>query len=130
MVLVGCAQPRAPAPVPVEAPAPPPVRRVVPFPRPPIPPTGDATSQEEVPATPHDILVAADQARADAYGYVAWKQSKPENIDRLTTLMQDLNAAVTHMRAAEVRGKYAAPDVRAARTALGALRSFLSNKGD
>ncbi len=83
-----------------------------------------------MPATPHDILLAADQARADAYGYVAWKQSKPENIDRLTTLMQDLNAAVARMHSASVRGKYAASDVRAARKALGALRGFLSNKGD
>ncbi len=80
--------------------------------------------------TPPEIVVAADQAHKDATGYVAWSKSKPENIDRLTTLTSNMNDAVARMRAGAVHGRYRPTDVVAARAALRELRSFLSNKGD
>lgn len=80
--------------------------------------------------TPPEIVVAADQAHHDATGYVAWKKSKPENIDRLTTLTATMNEAVARMKAGKVNGRYQPTDVVAARGALRELRSFLSNKGD
>jgi hypothetical protein len=80
--------------------------------------------------TPADIVAAADQAYRDVSGYVAWSQSKPENIDQLTMLTVELNAAVARMKAGKVRGRYQPGDVVAARTALRDLRSFLANKGD
>lgn len=101
-----------------------PARHFVPLPVPPVPPDTVAA------LTPTEIIVASDQARTDATGYVAWSASKPENIDRLTTLTASLNVAVAQMRAGRMHGKYAPTDVIAARAALKELRSFLATKGD
>lgn len=80
--------------------------------------------------TAPEIVVAANQAHRDATGYVAWSNSKPENIDRLTTLTSTLDAAVARMKAGRADGQYKPTDVVAARAALRELRSFLKNKGD
>lgn len=80
--------------------------------------------------TPPEIVIAADQAHKDATGYVAWSKSKPENIDRLTTLTSGMNDAVARMKAGAVNGRYRPTDVVAARAALRELRSFLITKGD
>lgn len=127
LLLSGCAAKDVPDAVPQPEPLPlpaPPVRRSAPLPVPPVPPDTVAA------LTPPEILVAADQARADAVGYVAWAHSKAENIDRLTTLTSSLNATVAQMRAGKAAGKYRATDVMAARLALRELRSFLASKGD
>lgn len=80
--------------------------------------------------SPPQLLIAADQARTDAIGYVAWKLSKPENIDRLTTLTRQVNLTITAMKAGEIKGRYQPTDVIAARASVQALRSFLRTKGD
>lgn len=80
--------------------------------------------------SPSQVLASAAQARTAANGYVGWKDGKEDNIDRLTVLVKALDAAVAQMRAGEIKGRYQAPDVVAARGALRDLRSFLSNKGD
>lgn len=82
------------------------------------------------PLSPQEIIAASEKARAHAAGYVAWKNSKTENIDRLTTLTSSLNLAIAQMQVGQARGKYAPADIAAARVALKNLRSFLSNKGD
>lgn len=122
LLLSGCAA--SPAPDPLILPPDPPPIAVEPVVRAP------AKSSAPAPLTPSEIIVAADQGRTDATGYVAWKHSKAENIDRLTTLTAALNAAVAKMRAGYANGKYVTTDVMAARSALAELRSFLSNKGD
>lgn len=128
LLLAGCAASAVPEPPPQP---PQPVEQPVVHVRRPAAPVAVAPSGDAVSAlSPSDILVAADQARADATGYVAWKQSKPANIDRLTTLTLALNAAVSKMRAGKVVGKYQAVDVLAAKSALRELRTFLSTKGD
>jgi hypothetical protein len=109
LILSGCA---ATQPPPVSAPVDPPA------------PSTIAT------LTPPEIAAAADQARRDAAGYVAWSFSRPENIDRLTTLTTGLDAAIARMKAGRVRGRYRPADVVAARAALRELRAFLVNKGD
>lgn len=76
------------------------------------------------------VLAAADHARADADGYVAWKQSRAENIDRLAILTQRMNAAIARMKAHQSRGLYRAADVAEARRTLAELRAFLVTKGD
>ena len=76
--------------------------------------------------TPKELLTAAAQAKTDATGYVAWKKSKPENIERLTTLTVNLDNAVKKME----QGHYTPGDVVAARGALKDLQTFLQNKGD
>jgi hypothetical protein len=105
-----------------------------PLPLPPDPPPAPIAHQSP-PATvatltPPEIVLAAEQAHRDASGYVAWRLSKPENIDRLTTLTANMNAAVAVMKAGRVRGRYKPTDVLAARAAVRELRSFLANKGD
>jgi hypothetical protein len=80
--------------------------------------------------SPHQVIVAAEAAHDDAAGYVAWRESKPTNIERLTVLTRDLDGAITRMRAHEVGHKYPPGDVFAARAALRALRLFLREKGD
>lgn len=103
-------------------PDPPPVQVVAP-PRPKPPAT-----QPIANLSPPEIIAASETARAHAAGYVAWKHSKVENIDRLTTLTSSLNLAIARLQAG--RGKYTQADVSAARTALQDLRTFLANKGD
>lgn len=123
--LSGCASapahddppPRLP-PVPVSVPE---VVRAVPK------PSGPATIAT---LTAPEIVVAANQAHRDATGYVAWSNSKPANIDRLTTLTSTLDAAVARMKAGRADGQYKPTDVVAARSALRELRSFLRDKGD
>jgi hypothetical protein len=131
LLLAGCASKPVPD-VLILPPEPPPAlpvaRHLAPVPPPPLPPLDPPASVARL--SPSEILIAADQARADANGYVAWKRSKPENIDRLTTLTATLNIAVAQMRAGRVRGKYAPTDIIAARAALHELRSFLATKGD
>jgi PBP1b-binding outer membrane lipoprotein LpoB len=127
LLLSGCAAKSAPEVVPEPMPAlAPVVRRPAPLPLPPIPP--DVASVATL--TPPEIVVAADQARTDATGYVAWTHSKAANIDRLTTLTAALNTAIAQMQAGKVGGKYRPTDVTAARLALRELRSFLATKGD
>ncbi len=63
LLLAGCAKPPG-APVLAELPAPATGAACDLPTAPPIPPA----SGSAVPMTPHDILLAADQARADAYG--------------------------------------------------------------
>lgn len=122
VILSGCAATPPPEPMPVP-PSPEPV--VIPAARRPLPaPPTIAT------LTPPEIVVAADQAHRDAVGYVAWSRSKPEIIDRLTTLTANMNAAVAQLKAGRVQGRYRPTDVLAARAALRELRSFLANKGD
>jgi PBP1b-binding outer membrane lipoprotein LpoB len=133
MVLTACAAGTAPPP----AYAPPPHVIVQHAPKQqntPVPPIPLDSSDSPDPATskltPKEIVVVAEQAKADAAGYVAWKDSKNENIDRLTTLTVDLNNAVATMRANEHDGTYRAADVLNARTALHELRRFLATKDD
>jgi hypothetical protein len=80
--------------------------------------------------SPRQVIAAAEAAREDASGYVAWRESKPSNIERLTVLTRDLNDAITQMRGHEVGQKYPPADVSAARAALRALRLFLREKDD
>jgi hypothetical protein len=80
--------------------------------------------------SPHQVIAAAEAAREDATGYVAWKGSKAPNIERLTALTRDLDASITQMRGHEVDRRYPPADVFAARAALRALRLFLREKGD
>lgn len=82
------------------------------------------------PSAPQQVLAAAEQARTDAAGYVAWTQSKPANIHRLTDLTHELDLAIARMRTHEISQRYPAADVSAAQIALAALRSFLANKDD
>lgn len=128
MLLAGCASKSAsdlPSVLP-EPPIPPPtVQHVVP---PPTPTRNSAALIAKL--SPPEIIIAADQARADATGYVAWKKSKAENIDRLGDLVKALSVAVAHMQAGRTHGKYAPTDIIAARGALRELREFLANKGD
>lgn len=121
VLLAGCSA--APIDDPLPLPPDPPPAPVVRRPPPAAPPT-IAT------LTPTEIVVAANQAHRDASGYVAWKKSKPENIDRLTTLTANMNAAVAAMKAGRVQGRYNPTDVMAARAAVRDLRSFLTNKDD
>lgn len=120
IVLSGCAA--TPPPEPMLVP-PEPVLMPIVRQAPPHPPTIAAL-------TPPEIVVAAEQAHRDATGYVAWSRSKPENIDRLTTLTANMNAAIAQMKDGHARGRYRPTDVLAARAALNELRSFLKNKGD
>lgn len=116
------APPRPPSPalaLPLPPPAPPPL--------PLAPPTDPDTIAS---LTPREVVAAAAVARADAGGYVAWKESKPDNIDKLTVLTRELDAAIAQMRAHETTRRYPPADVRSARTALQALRLFLKNKDD
>lgn len=126
ILMSGCTS-SPPAEVIVAPPEPPPapMRHAAPLPIPPLPPSTDIAR-----FTPAEIQAAADQARADATGYVAWKHSRPENIDRLTDLTSALNEAVARMRATKTHGRYADADVVSARSALQDLRWFLSTKGD
>lgn len=110
-LLVGCAA-KAPEIV-VVAPIPEPVEIVQ--------PTVKAAVVPSVPA----VIAAANKARTDATGYVAWKASKPENIATLTTLTRSLNSAV-----AKLHDHPKPADVLAARAAVDALRSFLIHKDD
>lgn len=119
LFLSGCAATPPPEPMPL-----PPEPVVTPIVRRPSPPPTIAT------LTPPEIVVAADQAHRDATGYVAWSKSKPENIDRLTTLTAALNTAVAQMKAGRAQGRYRPTDVVAARAALRELREFLIHKGD
>jgi len=80
--------------------------------------------------TPAGVIVASDRACRDATDYVAWKHSRPENIDRLTVLTSAVQTSVRVMRAGEVRGRYRAVDVIAARSSLRQLLAFLADKGD
>ncbi len=106
----------------------------------PAPPVASAPSLASLPddrlghsiaaLSPPQVIIAADEARADAAGYVAWRQSRPDNIERLTSLTRDLNAAIMAMRAHRVANRYPAADVSAARAALRSLRLFLRNKDD
>jgi hypothetical protein len=132
MVLSACAAGNVPPPAPAPHVI---VQRAPKQPEIPVPPTPpDADSDSPDPATskltPKEIMVVADQAKADAAGYVAWKDSKNENIDRLTTLTVNLNHAVATMRTNEHNGTYRAADVLNARTALHELRRFLATKDD
>jgi hypothetical protein len=126
LMLAGCASKPVPDTIIIQS-EPPPVPVITHHPTP-SRPLGISASISRL--TPSEILVAADQARVDANGYVAWKRSNPENIDHLTTLTVALNIAVTQMRAGRRHGKYAPTDVIAARAALHELRSFLATKGD
>lgn len=80
------------------------------------------------PTDAKQIIAASEQARSDATGYVAWKHSKAENIDKLTVLTSSLNLAIARLRSE--RGRYTQADVNTARSALQDLRSFLTAKGD
>ena len=126
LLLSGCGASPAPEPL-ILPPDPPPVQQAQRA-QPKAPPVAAPSTITTLTAS--EIVVAADQARVDATGYVAWKHSKAENIDRLTTLTTNLTAAVSQMQAGRVRGKYKPTDVVAARGALRELRSFLANKGD
>lgn len=102
----------------------------LPIPLPPLPATTPVATPTTATLTPQEIIIAAGQAHHDATGYVAWSRSKPENIDRLTTLTTTLDSAVARLKAGRVHGRYRSTDVLAARSALRELRSFLMNKGD
>jgi hypothetical protein len=80
--------------------------------------------------TPAQIGTAATQAKTDANSYVSWHASKPDNIERMASLVSALDEAVARMREHDVGGKYPPTDVLAARTALHDLRLFLSTKDD
>jgi hypothetical protein len=107
---------------------------------PPLPPVAVVhTSPVSKPASPDaaissltapQLLTAAEQARADAQNYVAWKLSKSENIARLTTLVQGVNLRISQMKDGRVKGRYQPTDIIAAKGAVQALRSFLISKGD
>lgn len=103
------------------------------------PPTEESIKLEEPVLTKHTpsptkeasaILKEAEQAKIDATGYVAWKKSRPENIERLTTLTLNLNGALQKMQHGKVRNRYSPGDVAAAQAALKNLQNFLQNKGD
>lgn len=128
LLLTGCATPaHAPdAPVVVADMPPAPVKRQVAVPVPPTPPGEISVAA----LSPVELLGVADQARADASGYVAWKHSRAENIDRLADLTAALNTAVARMKAGRTGGKYRPADVLAARSAVRQLRMFLAQKGD
>ena len=104
---------------------------VVPIPEPikteePPPPAKPPAATKEATT----IIKAAEQAKIDATGYVAWKKSRPENIERLTTLTLNLNGALHRMERGKTKGHYAPGDVAAAQVALKDLQNFLQNKGD
>lgn len=80
--------------------------------------------------TPAQLLLAAEQARLDATGYVAWKNSKTENIDRLTALTLTLNASIIALKTTSRDGVYLEARLMEARAALRNLRDFLATKGD
>lgn len=108
-----------------------------PIPTPPVPVPPPELAPPSITALPEiaslsasELLAAADQAVMDARGYVAWKKSKPANINALTPLTAALILAASNMRAGKVDHMYQAADVINLRAALGNLRTFLLTKGD
>jgi hypothetical protein len=140
LLLSACAA--EPPPVVVEPPPPPPPVHEAPkrvaLPVPPVPPSRAVPPEalDTVPATvipflsPQQTLTAAARAKAQADGYVGWRLSTAENINRLQGLVQGLDAAIAQMRLNEVGGHYKPADVAVAHAALVALRTFLATKGD
>lgn len=72
-----------------------------------------------------EITADADRARADAIGYIGWKQSKVENIEWLQDLTIAMNHAIDRMKASP-----SAINIVEARRAVQAVREFLATKGD
>jgi hypothetical protein len=127
LLLSGCSF-RSPSPEIVIVPPPVAVVHTAPVAAPvPTPaPAGASISSLTAP----QLLTAAEQARADAQNYVAWKLSKAENIARLTTLVQGVNLRISQMKDGRIKGRYQPTDIIAAKGAVQALRSFLIVKGD
>ncbi len=94
--------------------------------KPPVPPHVVAPSEP----SPDAVLKDSETYRDEATRYVAWKNSKPANIETLTSMTAAVTDAIHAMKASRAHGHYDPVKVIAARAAVDALREFLAHKQD
>ena len=97
-------------------------------------PPGVVAPNDKAPAlatlSPHELLVAAQEAKDSSTRYVLYSKAKPANTDRLTALKVEMDAATDQMTANKTAKGYRAADVVRMRNATRDMQNFLHTKDD